>query len=334
MRHEPADLVGVVFDGVDKLQHLCWRFLDPACQPPQPSRWEREVTQLCEAYFRQLDSLIEEIVVSAGPDAMIVLASDHGGGPTRDILYLNSWLEQHGYLAWSAAAEVPAHDDMRIGISQITRHVYELDWNRTVAYAATPSSFGIHLVVGPHQGGPGRTPQELQRLRTLLSAELRELRHPATGLRMVEKLETRDEVFAGPFAELAPDLSLGLADGAVISILRSDELVKQRPAPLGSHRPEGIFIASGPRVRSGADIGELSITDVAPLILYQLGLGVPDGMRGRVPPAVFESQTLLDRPVRHEPTLQAPNGAPVHVAVDAESEAVVLRRLRALGYVE
>ena len=36
METEPADLVGVLFDGVDKLQHLCWRFIDPACRPAQP----------------------------------------------------------------------------------------------------------------------------------------------------------------------------------------------------------------------------------------------------------------------------------------------------------
>ena len=33
MQNEPADLVGVLFDGVDKLQHLCWRFIDPELRP-------------------------------------------------------------------------------------------------------------------------------------------------------------------------------------------------------------------------------------------------------------------------------------------------------------
>ena len=33
IQEEPADLIGVMFDGVDKLQHLCWRFIDPACRP-------------------------------------------------------------------------------------------------------------------------------------------------------------------------------------------------------------------------------------------------------------------------------------------------------------
>ncbi|MCC6936053.1 MAG: alkaline phosphatase family protein, partial [Thermomicrobiales bacterium] len=33
MADDDVDLVGVVFDGADKLQHLCWRFLDPAMRP-------------------------------------------------------------------------------------------------------------------------------------------------------------------------------------------------------------------------------------------------------------------------------------------------------------
>ena len=42
--HRPS-LVGVVFDGVDKLQHLCWRFLDPSCRPEQPTEWEAQITR-------------------------------------------------------------------------------------------------------------------------------------------------------------------------------------------------------------------------------------------------------------------------------------------------
>ena len=58
---EPADLVAVMFDGVDKLQHLCWRFIDPACRPERPSAWEREMIERCDRYFHSLDQLIEAV---------------------------------------------------------------------------------------------------------------------------------------------------------------------------------------------------------------------------------------------------------------------------------
>ena len=92
LMEEPADLIGVMFDGVGKLQHLCWRFIDPAW--PGPRAGEREMIDLCERYFRSLDAIVEELVELAGADATVVLASDHGFGPTLDVFHVNSWLER------------------------------------------------------------------------------------------------------------------------------------------------------------------------------------------------------------------------------------------------
>jgi len=82
---QPAELVAVMFDGVDKLQHLCWRFIDPACRPARPTAWERSMIDRCERYFRRLDAMLAELVERAGPQATVILASDHGFGPTRDV---------------------------------------------------------------------------------------------------------------------------------------------------------------------------------------------------------------------------------------------------------
>ncbi len=48
METEQADLIAIMFDGVDKLQHLCWRFIDPAFRPAQPNQWEQQMIDLCE----------------------------------------------------------------------------------------------------------------------------------------------------------------------------------------------------------------------------------------------------------------------------------------------
>jgi len=334
--NEPADLVGIVFDGVDKLQHLCWRFLDPACRPTQPSPWERDMIELCETYFRQLDRIIERIVDAAGDRATVLLASDHGAGPTTDVVYLNTWLEWQGYLRWRDVAEASPSESLRIGIGQITRHVYELDWERTLAYASTPSSFGIHLA-----GQRDADSAALGFLRNEIAQALAKLAHPATGQPLVERIETREEAFSGPYAALGPDLSLSLANGAAVSILRSNEVVKQRALPLGSHRPEGIFVAAGPELRAGVALDrELSITDVAPLVLHQLGLPVPHTMSGCVRADLFQPESLVLRPVQRvageasAPLFYVPHSPNSDPPSEAESDAVIVRRLRALGYVE
>ena len=72
-------------------------------------------------------------------------ARDHGFGPTDEVFYVNTWLEQNGYLYW--ADDVATTEATGIGFDEMTRHIHTLDWSRTLAYAATPSSQGIHAVV-------------------------------------------------------------------------------------------------------------------------------------------------------------------------------------------
>jgi predicted AlkP superfamily phosphohydrolase/phosphomutase len=324
----PADLIGIMFDGTDKLQHLCWRFIDPAFRPERPSHWEQQIIDLCDGYFRRLDAMMAELVALAGRDVTVVLASDHGFGPTLDVFYLNAWLEQRGYLAWADADPVDADVTPRVGFGGMTRHIFELDWERTVAYAATPSSQGINIVRRSADGDYGA-------LRRRLAEELLEVRHPLTGAPVVREVVTREEAFAGPHEDLAPDLSLVLEDGAAVSILRSEEIVRRRPEPKGSHRWEGIFVAAGPSIRAGAALGELSILDVAPLILYTLGLPVPADVAGRIPEEAFAPGTLQRRPPRAAvagPARTSP--ATGFVEYESGDEATILNRLRALGYVE
>jgi predicted AlkP superfamily phosphohydrolase/phosphomutase len=335
MREEPADLVGVLFDGVDKLQHLCWRFIDPACRPPDPTPWERQIIEACERYFRSLDAMLAELVAAAGPDATVVIASDHGFGPTRDVFHVNSWLERQAYLTWADGDDRDGGaSDTAVGFAEMTRHVHAVDWTRTLAYAATPSSQGIHIVA--HVPGTDDPLPEATRRRIAadIADSLRTLRRPGDGRLLVAEVWTREQAFAGPFAAFGPDVSLVLAHGATTSILPSDTLVARRAEVHGHHRWEGVFAASGPGIRSGADAGELSIVDVAPLVLHQLGLPAPDDMAGRVPVEIFEPEEAERRPPRRAPAGPAPELAAPDVEPEADEQAALLDRLRALGYVE
>lgn len=338
MAEEPADLTAVLFDGVDKLQHLCWRFIDPACRPAHPTPWEQEMIARCERYFRSLDGLIADIVRRAGADATVVLASDHGFGPTQDVFHINSWLEREGYLSWADGDGRPSPARATdVGFAEMTRHVHALDWSRTLAYAATPSSQGIHIV-GRIPGSEAKLPEEERAHIALdLAAALLELRHPDTGRPLVAEVWTREQAFVGPYEEVGPDVSMVLADGGTMSILPSPEIVARRDQVRGHHRPDGIFIAAGPGIRAGVTVDPLSIVDVAPLILHRLGLGVPDDMVGRVPTSILEPAEVKQRPPRVVAAPDAP--APAETAgaamdLEPEEQAVLMDRLRALGYVE
>jgi predicted AlkP superfamily phosphohydrolase/phosphomutase len=337
MEEDPAELTAILFDGVDKLQHLCWRFLAPAYVEELKLPWEKQVRAQCLEYFRQLDELLAEIVQLAGPEATVVLASDHGFGSQVRTFFVNAWLEQRGYLAWADGRGPRVSDTEVLGMGQLARHVYLLDWERTRAYAPMPSGNGIHIVRADGDHPHGVSDAEYEPFRDQLIEELCALKDPISGEPVVVRVWKREEVFAGPDLELAPDLTLELQDGGLVSILASEVPVSPRPEPSGSHHPEGIFIARGPGVRQGVQLPELSILDVAPLLLYSLGLPVPEDVEGRVPTEALEPAALRARPIETVTPSEAaaePFQAQPGPVLDEETEAEILRRLRALGYVE
>ena len=327
MTTEPWDLASVVFDGVDKLQHACWRFIDDGLFATfGASPWARSVRELCLDYFRQLDDLIARAVELAGPEARVFLASDHGFGPSDEIFYVNSWLAQQGYLAWKDDA--PVAPEGYINTEGMKAAAFLFDWSRTRAYTLTPGSNGIYLRTG---GAAGRA-----QLARQIAGDLLQVTNPATGVRVVRRVMSREQAFPGPHSHLAADLTLVLRDFGFVSVTRSEAIVRTRREVAGVHNPRGIFIAAGPGIRRGETVNDLSILDVTPALMHSLGEPVPQEFDGRLPVEIFEPAHA----VRHAAALparriHAPDEVPAEAAaMDAEGEATVMQRLRALGYLE
>ena len=335
---EPSELTAILFDGPDKIQHLCWRFLDPALWPANPTPREQTVRDLCLDYFRHLDRLLADVVAMAGAEATIVIASDHGFGGTTEVFHVNAWLEQAGYLTWSNQAKFDGQKPGTLGMGHLARHMQWLDWEHTAAYASTPTSNGIHIVQTQQDGRNGIPPEKYEQFRDELINALGSFVDLATGEPIVSRLWTREEAFAGPAMPLAPDLTLALRDGGLVSILPSDLPLRPRPKPAGAHRPTGIFLANGPGLRRGMTVPELSILDVAPTLLYSLGLAIPEDLEGRVPLEMFEPAYRSRRPIQIAPSSSAKgrqaSGPKVETIYDEEAQAVMLARLRDLGYLE
>jgi len=339
MRTDPADLTAVLFDGVDKLQHVCWRFLDQALFPVNPSSLDTRVREWCLNYFREIDRFIGEIVKAGGKEASVFIASDHGFGPTVEVFHLNEWLSRNGYLVWANGAAVEQKHAETLGMGTMARRFYEIDWAKTTAYCPTPSSNGIYITP-PSADGKGVPADQYESFRRRLIEQLREFKDVPTGAPVVERIWTREEAFAGGPGAAAPDLTLSLRDGGLVSILPSEVLVKPRVEITGAHRPNGVFVAAGNGIRRGVALPALSILDVAPSVLYALGLPIPDDLEGRVPQQLFEREYLRSRPIAVAPrsTASEPKEPELSGAelpgIDPRMEAEVMGQLRALGYME
>lgn len=104
--------------------------------------------------------------------------------------------------------------------------------------------------------------------------------------------------------------------------------------PVAWHRSHGIFVASGPGIRRGAQAVGISLLDIAPTILALFGLPVGADMDGSAAAGIFDRPVKVTRVDSHE-SEHADDG--VHRAEfqdDPYSAQEVFRQLAALGYVE
>jgi hypothetical protein len=99
----------------------------------------------------------------------------------------------------------------------------------------------------------------------------------------------------------------------------------------GKHHIDGVLIAYGPGIRSGARV-DAHIYDIAPTVLALLDLPVPEDADGRVLEELFTPEFRTAHPIRRIPTYDdrfAPDG--LDYPQDTRQEEI-LERLRALGY--
>jgi predicted AlkP superfamily phosphohydrolase/phosphomutase len=330
MQNEPADLTAIVFDGPDKLQHLCWRLIDPDFRQDKLLDWEIRMRDYVIEYFRSVDNYIREIVNLAGDNANVLIASDHGFGPTRYIFHVNKLLEQFGYLAWRDQQNEKARQ------SSHEWSFANLDWTKTTAYVGTPSSNGICIRAAGEPGENKMKTSEYHSFRDKLTRQLLDYTDPQTGEQIITNVLAREEVYSGPALEKAPDLLLTLSDQSFVSVVNEEPVVLKRPKINGTHRPEGIFILGGPAVRSAESGNELSILDVAPTVLYSLGLPIPSKFEGCATQQAFTEDYLRHHPVviSEDDTIResATSSKTEESPFTKEEEGKILARLRDLGY--
>jgi predicted AlkP superfamily phosphohydrolase/phosphomutase len=187
----------------------------------------------------------------------------------------------------------------------------------------------------------GREPQgfvapgeEYQRVRASIVERLRALKDPADGAPLVDEIYLKEDIYSGPYLEDAPDIVFFPRNLETIAFgdfeFPSNKLVEPAYAISGHHRMNGVLFMRGPGVRPGLELGDASIIDMAPTILYNLGLPVPDDMDGQVLQAAYAAEVFERRPV----TFSQGEGGEKSGEPDysEEDQAEIEERLRGLGY--
>ncbi|HEX9562511.1 MAG TPA: alkaline phosphatase family protein [Gemmatimonadaceae bacterium] len=270
-----AGFLFCLFDTPDRVQHMFWRFREPA-HPANGAgaRLEPAWTRVIEEHYRRCDATVGEVLRAVDDRTLLVVLSDHGFSSFRRGLSLNAWLLRNGYLG--------LRDGTEAGESA-GEFFQGVDWSRTRAYALGLG--GIYLNVKGREAEGIVEASEADRLAGELASRLAGLVDTDRGGVAIRRARTRAQVYSGPFAADAPDAIVDLAPGYRVSWTTAvggvpDRLFEDNTrAWAGDHLIDpdlvpGVLFMNRP-FRNTA-----SLVDLAPTILGALGAAIPTHYEG------------------------------------------------------
>jgi predicted AlkP superfamily phosphohydrolase/phosphomutase len=363
LRKEPYAFFMYVFGIVDILQHQFWYLIE--ADPQTLSESDRAIRAKVIAIYSQVDDGLGEMLKQADEQTTVVLMSDHGFGPMKGFLHVNNFLLERGYLVLKRGPMSALKRLMfRAGVTPQNVHLTlkamkldlrrrfnrgraygtlrrfflsfdDVDWSRTRAFALGHIGQIYVNLKGRQPDGAVAPGSEYEALREELRAELLKLKHPGTGEPLIARALNREEIYHGDLLDNTPDLLLLPADFKYVAFgeseFASNKLVGPTLGHTGHHRLEGIGALSGPNVQAGAILQNASLIDLAPTILYALGLPIPPDMDGRVLTEAFTPEFVGATALNYD-TANAVRTDYGGTYSDDEEEQVI-QRLADLGYV-
>ncbi|RLE03058.1 MAG: nucleotide pyrophosphatase, partial [Candidatus Aminicenantes bacterium] len=267
---KPWDLFMFVEIGLDRIHHAFWKYMDKQHHLYTPGNpYEDAILN----YYRELDSLVGELISHVDKDTVILVVSDHGAKRMKGAFCINEWLIEQGYLVLKEKPTEPTSFDK-----------LEVDWSRTKAWGWGGYYARIFLNIAGREQQGIIPPEDYEKEREILLEKILKISGPQgeTWQTRVIKPQEYFQELNGDY----PDL-----------MVYFDELYWRSAGTLGHgtmyleendtgpddavHDFEGIFILYDPQEKAGRSV-KASIQDIAPTVLDKLGLPIPADLKGKV----------------------------------------------------
>jgi len=362
---DPHFLMLHIFES-DLICHWLWHILDESHPKHDRAGLEKFGGRILD-YFQRFDAEVGRLMETLGEDATLLIMSDHGFGPLHGFIGLNMWLLAEGYLAlkkrpitklkhllWRAGITTEllfkvyaalTKRGIKLDSERLNRMVEDLDyakfmfgdvdWARTRAFSnLSLGQIAIHVRGRWPQGcvSPG---DEYDSLRNEIVEKLRDLRDPRTGKRIDGQVFLSEDVYSGQYFDQAPDITYLPLDSNYLAtyplFFPSNRVISDAYGHTATHRMNGILIGKGKALRRGATTSGANIVDLAPSILYLMGIGIPRDMDGEVLEEMFTQEFLGSNRIEHTDVVS--KEAEQILEMSPKDEDEIMNRLKGLGYI-
>ncbi|MGZ3625238.1 MAG: alkaline phosphatase family protein [Ktedonobacteraceae bacterium] len=371
LKKDEYGLFIMVIGATDRAHHDWWKFIDPD-HPAYNADGAALYGDYILKVYQAADACIGKFLEVVDDDTTVIVISDHGGmAHPKHYFNTNHWLRILGLLQPSPKADQSSNGlkgafkqfyrtkirrspylekmyrslpqrlkSMATNLdSQTMLNLDAIDWKHTKAYRFPmhPPVEGIMINVIDRQAeGCVRAGEEYEVLRTRILQEIRELREPGSNEPIVLEAYRREELYHGERLETAPDIIIVTKDcykgGTGIDRLISEVPMGVISKLSGVHSMDGIILAQGPHIRRNSKIEGAGIIDVAPTVLYALGMPIPSDMDGKTLTGLFEETYIEQATSAYTDERKVEDVASDEYGYSEEEEESVREKLEALGY--
>ncbi|UCF34488.1 MAG: alkaline phosphatase family protein [Phycisphaerales bacterium] len=261
-----------VFDGMDRIQHMFWRYIDPG-HPAHAGQAEQQHRNAIEELYRRSDELVGRTMEACDDDdTVLMVISDHGFNSFRYGLDLNYWLEQNGYLALKPGGRGK-------------KYLAGIDWSKTKAYCMGLA--GVWLNIKGREAQGIVEPSEADALRDELCQKLTGLMDEDRGEVAIHRAFNAHKIYNGPYKAEAPDLIIGYNRNyrvcweAAIGQPTHRLFHNNTKAWSGDHCIDPKLIPGVMFCNRKIKTDKPRLMDVGVTALYLFGVDVPEFMDGR-----------------------------------------------------
>lgn len=314
------DLTLLYIRSLDVVSHHSWKGFEPEAFPapehPEPPAQRDEVRRI----YAAVDCAIGRVLAVAPPSANVIVLSDHGFHAAkreeiRAAVDFDVVLERLGLLKRNGGAPDLAHSKIFTYASPSFRRT------KMLRFALAGRERGGTVEAAERGALTRQLDAALKRVTNRRGEPIFTLRAP-----LVHRGEDGDLAVVVALRALTPELLLDgrPIPGAVGEIGRLS----------GTHTPSthGVFIAAGPDIDPKADLTGIHVHDMAPTLLYGMGLPVAKDFVGKARTNLFAASFRQSHPLRTIATWgqrQKDEGVS-----RSRSDEALLDDLRSLGYIQ
>jgi len=270
LNNKPWDFFWMVDMGVDRIHHGFWSFMDKSHHRYEPGN---EFENAIFDYYKHIDDQIGQTLECMDLEKTAVwVVSDHGCKGMVGGCMFNQWLINQGYLHFTE----PVKPGQKFNVGDV-------DWSKTTAWGEG-GYYGRCFINVEGREPNGQVKQaDYESFRDELAGKIEAIKDHEGNL-MGNKCYRPQDIY-DHVNGIPPDLVVIFGDlrWRSVGTVGSDSIhtFENDTGPDdANHAQEGLYICSHPSLSARGRADGVTLYDVAPTILTQLGLPVPPGMKG------------------------------------------------------